>query len=632
MAIFDFMILKRHNFKNILVVKVNISSSLNNKIEITTFYRCDFNKIFYFCYKINCFVSYYSYIAPLKLLSTLSMKVTKLLTVKLLFSATVISFLASCSGGKNKVEISDATGWPINSKDGGFQYASNYRNQDAAPGLIPIEGGTFTMGRVQDDVMHDWNNVPTQQHVQSFYIDEHEVTNLMYLEYLDYLKFVFNPEDENYADIYNGALPDTLVWRNRLGYNETMTNYYLRHPAYAKYPVVGVNWIQAVEFCKWRTDRVNENNLEDEGYLRRGAKFEDVTAENNFSTETYINSPTSVYGGNEEVVLKGRKNRKAEKEDARNVYAQRSSGIIYPEYRLPTEAEWEYAAVANVGNREFNMYKGQKKYPWSGNYTRSKNRKMRGDHLANFKQGKGDYGGVPGWSDDGADITQKVASYPPNDFGLYDMGGNVSEWVYDVYRQIVDDEVSDFNYVRGNVYLKNKIGEDGKVELVTIETMTKDTLSDGKIVVRSLPGQIAQVPITKEDTYLRQNFSQSDNRNYRDGDVQSSKSFYNSSEEGSSDEEITKKMYNSPNQKIGADTTGLVRDYDKSSSRTTLVSDEVRVYKGGSWRDRAYWLDPAQRRYFPEYISTDDIGFRCAMSKVGPKSSKKTPKGNPKSK
>ena len=76
----------------------------------------------------------------------------------------------------------------------------------------------------------------------------------------------------------------------------------------------------------------------------------------------------------------------------------------------------------------------------------------------------------------------------------------------------------------------------------------------------------------------------------------------------------------------------MVRLYDKSSNRTTLISDEVRVYKGGSWRDRAYWLDPAQRRYYPEYISTDDIGFRCAMSKVGPKSSKKTPMGTPKSK
>src|SRR5690554_7401797 len=91
------------------------------------------------------------------------------------------------------------------------------------------------MGRVQDDPMRDWNNTPTQQHVQSFYMDETEVTNLMYLEYLDWLKKVFPPTDENYRNIYTGAVPDTLVWRNRLGFNETMTQNYLRHPAYSEH-------------------------------------------------------------------------------------------------------------------------------------------------------------------------------------------------------------------------------------------------------------------------------------------------------------------------------------------------------------------------------------------------------------
>ena len=67
--------------------------------------------------------------------------------------------------------------------------------------------------------------------------------------------------------------------------------------------------------------------------------------------------------------------------------------------------------------------------------------KLRGDQLANFKQGKGDYGGIAGWSDDGADITAEVKSYKPNDYGLYDMAGNVAEWVADVYRPIVDDEL-----------------------------------------------------------------------------------------------------------------------------------------------------------------------------------------------
>ena len=105
-----------------------------------------------------------------------------------------------------------------------------------------------------------------------------------------------------------------------------------------------------------------------------------------------------------------------------------------------------------------------KKYPWDGQYTRNGSRKYRGDQLANFKQGKGDYGGIAGWSDDGADITNAVKSYAPNDFGLYDMAGNVAEWVADVYRPIVDDEFNDFNYYRGNVYTKNAIDEDGTVK------------------------------------------------------------------------------------------------------------------------------------------------------------------------
>ena len=76
-------------------------------------------------------------------------------------------------------------------------------------------------------------------------------------------------DQDIYKNIYEGAIPDTLVWRNRLGYNETMTNNYLRHPAYANYPVVGVNWIQAVEFSKWRTDRVNEKTETEEKRLRK---------------------------------------------------------------------------------------------------------------------------------------------------------------------------------------------------------------------------------------------------------------------------------------------------------------------------------------------------------------------------
>ncbi len=544
----------------------------------------------------------------------------KKLKINLVISCAILagSFtITGCKHSGSSKDISRATGWKINAKEGGFQYNSDFKEQETAPGLVFVEGGTFTKGKVQDDVMHDWNNTPTSQHVQSFYMDETEVTNVMYLEYLDYLKAVYPPENPKYTNIYTGALPDTLVWRNRLGYNETMTNNYLRHPAYAEYPVVGVNWVQAVQFAEWRTDRVNENMLEREGYLAKDAKYEALTGEvqGTFSTEAYLNRPESVYGG-EIDSLQGKM-----KKDSIPAFAKRSSGIIMPEYRLPTETEWEYAAQALQGTREYNNYRGRKKYPWDGDYTRNGQRVGRGDQLANFKQGKGDYGGIAGWSDDGADITAQVKSYKPNDLGLYDMAGNVAEWVADVYRPIVDDEISDFNYYRGNVYMKTSIGPDGKVNVLQ-DSIVYDTLPTGKIVAVNLPGEIKMVPVDAEDTYLRTNFSTSDNRDYRDGDYGSSRFFDRFGDQ--EDEKKKRSMYNSPKHKVEEDSLGhLKRQYDTSNNRTTLINDEVRVYKGGSWRDRAYWLDPAQRRFLPQYMATDYIGFRCAMSRVGSKSKSK---------
>ena len=541
------------------------------------------------------------------------------LALKLFILLFTTTLLVSCNKSRNYKDSSRATGWKMNAKEGGFQYNAEAKEQETGPGLVFIEGGTFTMGRVQDDPMHDWNNTPNQQHVTSFYMDETEVTNLMYSEYLDWLKKMFPPTEKNYRNIYNGAVPDTLVWRNRLGYNEVMTNNYLRHPAFADYPVVGVSWIQAVEFSNWRTDRVNELILEEEGFIVRDAKY-DVEAGESFSTQTYLNSPTSTYGGNDSITRQARSTQARIKRnrDSTDIYVQRKDGILLPGYRLPTEAEWEYAAVGLVGLRNYNVYRGRKKYPWEGQYTRSGSRKSKGDQLANFKQGDGDYGGIAGWSDDGADITAEVKSYEPNGYGLYDMAGNVAEWVADVYRQIVDDEFSDFNYFRGNQYTKNLIGEDGKVKIVTADSIVYDTLNNGKIVAVNLPGEIYQIPVDDNETYLRTNFSSSDNRDFRDGDKKSTRYFQSFND----DEDENEEMYDAPEHEVEYDDNGnlINRQYDKSSTRTSLINNEARVYKGGSWRDRDYWLDPAQRRYLPQDMATDYIGFRNAMSRLGSKS------------
>jgi gliding motility-associated lipoprotein GldJ len=213
-------------------------------------------------------------------------------------------------------------------------------------------------------------------------------------------------------------------------------------------------------------------------------------------------------------------------------------------------------------------------------------------------------------------------SYDPNDFGVYDIAGNVAEGVADVYRPIVDDEFSDFAYYRGNIYTKNAIAEDGSIKVVGIDDIKFDTLSNGKVIAKSLPGQLAQVPVDEDETYLRPNFDTSDNRNFRDGDRQSTR-YFGETQEG----DLFPPMYDSPQHSVKSNQDGsLDRKFDKSDTRTSLVNDKVRVYKGGSWKDREFWLDPAQRRFYPEDMATDFIGFRCAMSRVGSKSKTKKKK------
>ena len=132
-----------------------------------------------------------------KLLPTNSMKVKKVIAVNLMLSLALVLGLSGCSKKSSSSNKSAATGWNLNDKKGGFKINTKFKTPPPAPGLVLVEGGTFTMGKVQDDVMHDWNNSPNQQHVQSFYMDETEVTNAMYAEYLYWVKPYFHQRTKN---------------------------------------------------------------------------------------------------------------------------------------------------------------------------------------------------------------------------------------------------------------------------------------------------------------------------------------------------------------------------------------------------------------------------------------------------
>ena len=632
-------------------------------------------------------------------------------------------------------ERSSSTGWEYNDpRTGGFQKMP-FMDQETGPGLVMIEGGTFTMGRAEQDVMYDWNNRPARVSVSSFYMDQTEVTNFHWCEYLYWISRAY----ETYPIVYKNALPDTNAWRSPLGFQEKFVEYYLRHPAYRDYPVVGVTWLQASDYCKWRTDRVNEYILIREGVLDFNIEQKD---EATFNTESYL---AEQY---EEKVLNNLQDLNPSKANGKKLgtrIVRMEDGILLPRYRLPTEAEWEFAYYGLVGNLQegTELITDRRLYPWDGHWVRNDEEQFQGSIRANFVRGTGDYMGVAGNLNDQADVTAPVESYWPNDYGLYHMAGNVSEWVLDVYRPLSSEDFDEFRPFRGNVFKTKLLNNAGSTEIknatvqfdvhgmkeylnefervryqrvsaqkhdpndtvipvgisknvqsrnpdvkghapdpfyvshgnvkdsVELKLLAKinhiidlsiidknnkhdneaaariqDELFDGifaeelrvgpsgeeyafEIIsmlregftafITDTPGKLKYRNVTEEENIGRLNYRKDDYIDYLDGDIESSIYYQNDDiknkiNQASRDPNLI--MYQSQHEEFGLDGQ-QVKPGDRTSWPTTLVSDKSRVYKGGSWKDRAYWLVGGSRRFLDEDKSLSTIGFRCCMDRLG---------------
>ena len=476
--------------------------------------------------------------------------------------------LSSCGIFGKKKAVSSVTGWSYDDKNMGNFHVSKIKYPKAGPGLVFVQGGSFMMGAKEEDVMGDWNNVPHKITVPSFFIDETEVANVHYREYLYWIENTFSSD----TAILAKCLPDTLVWREELAYNEPYVEYYFRYPSYNYYPVVGVNWQQAHDFCSWRSDRVNELKLIQKGYLKKDAAKKEMKgsgADGVFNTEAYLMNPEMIQNKN--------KPKKSELKDINNKprgTVRMEDGILNMGYRLPTEAEWEYAAYGSIEQNPSPRKKESKSgeelivnqavYSWTKNVNGLRDNRhgtWQGKFLVNLKRSSGDNMGVAGGLNDRASIPCDIKSFLPNAFGLYNMCGNVNEWVGDVYRPLTPLDGQDFNYFRGNNFQKYYKNSDGAYE--------KDSM-----------GHLKKVDISDEEVKNRTNYQRNNVVNYLDGDSASGANY--------------------------------------GYGITSLVNDKSRVFKGGSWNDRAYWLSPGARRYMQEDQSSNTVGFRCAQSYLGP--------------
>ncbi|WP_040490730.1 T9SS ring complex lipoprotein PorK/GldK [Indibacter alkaliphilus] len=267
--------------------------------------------------------------------------------------------------------------------------------------MVAIKAGTFWMGQADEDIGYTQSSFNKQITISEFYMDKYEVSNNKYRQFLEAVRLgeydYGTPTTLKEPPSFNldEVLPDTTVWSTSFSYHygDPLMEFYFDHPAFDNYPVVGISWEQAQMYCEWRTYHMRANDRSD---------------------------------------------------------------FDMPGFRLPSEAEWEYAAKGG---------KDVAKYPWGGPYIKNK----RGCLMANFKPGRGNY------IDDGFAYTAPVDVFSPNGFGLYNMSGNVAEWVLDAYNPVASAITWDLDPVYDDPNEKRKVVRGGSWKDIAhyLETSTR---------------------------------------------------------------------------------------------------------------------------------------------------------------
>ncbi|MDO9154516.1 MAG: SUMF1/EgtB/PvdO family nonheme iron enzyme, partial [Paludibacter sp.] len=188
----------------------------------------------------------------------------KLNLIAKIASLFILAGFIGCANNSSNNNISRVTGWKYNDKEGtGFIVKTGYK-LETPPGMVAVEGGSYTIGEKGEFVTAPRDNKRRRITVSPFFMDQYEIRNVDWREYTNWLKVVFQKTAPNLVE---QAQPNVTVWREELAYNEPYLQNYLSHPAFDQYPIVGVTWEQAMDYCAWRTDRVNEMALVNAGVI-----------------------------------------------------------------------------------------------------------------------------------------------------------------------------------------------------------------------------------------------------------------------------------------------------------------------------------------------------------------------------